>query len=98
MVSPPGTVSLPNPSVSMARVPELRVAAFSPSTDRHQHPPVYCPRNVTGPGGFPRCFRRAGGARGPAGGGSDSEAAAEDREAGWDLLGPSSRPAGPALG
>lgn len=49
--------------------------------------PVYCPRNVTAPGGFPRCLRRDGGARGPAGEGSDPEAAAEDREAGRDLLG-----------
>lgn len=94
-MSPPGTVSLPKPSVSTARVPEARVAALSPTTE--QHPPVYCPRNVTAPGGLPRCLRREGGARGPAGEGSDPEAAVEDREAGRDPLA-SSRPAGSALG
>lgn len=94
LACPPRTVSLPNPSVSVASVPKVRVAASRPTTDRQQHPPVYCPRNVTAPGGFPRCFRRAGGARGPAGHGSGSEAAAEDREAGGDPRGPSSSPAG----
>lgn len=48
------------------------------------HPPVYCPRNVTAPGGLPGLFHGEWVARGAAGEGSESEAAAEERGAGWE--------------
>lgn len=49
------------------------------------HVPVYCPRNVTTPGGLPGLFRGEGAAWGPEGEGSE----AEESEAGWDPVGPS---------